>query len=61
LINRTNEKPAEFLPTGAEMALWEKRWVETQKELSQWGMINEYASNTKKSNLRLEVSWISSN
>jgi len=67
LIDRADGNRADFLPTECEMALWETRWVENHKELSQWAVIDDYASNmeqvrsTKNTNLMLECAWKTNN
>lgn len=61
LINRADGSRAEFLPTERELALWETRWVENHKELSQWSVIDDFASSTKNANLMLECAWKTNN
>ena len=56
LIDRADGNPADFLPTEHEMNLWEARWVDTYKEMSQWSVIDEFATSAGNANLMLEVS-----
>ena len=35
LIDQVGENDDELMPTDCEMALWEERWIETQREMSQ--------------------------
>lgn len=59
LIDRADGNHAEFSPTEHDMATWESRWVESQKELSQWTAIDDFATSTKDASLMLESGWVS--
>ena len=61
LIDRASGNDAEFLPSESEMGLWEERWVDAHKELSQWGLIDEFASSTRNGSLMLECAWKTAN
>ena len=52
---------ADFLPSEYELELWQKQWVEAHKELSDWVLINEFASSTGDINLMLECAWKTNN
>lgn len=55
LINQVdNGNGAKLIATEHEMALWESHWIESQRQLSQWSVIDEYASATQDTALMLE-------
>lgn len=47
----------EFVPPGRELDLWEDRWVAAQRELSQWSLVDEFATSSGDKPLMLEASW----
>ena len=49
------------LPTECEMAVWEAQWVESQREMSQWAVLDDFASSTQDTSLMLECAWKTSN
>ena len=61
LIDRADGEHIEFLPSEYEMELWQKQWVEAHKELSDWVLIDEFASSTGNINLMLECAWKTNN
>lgn len=40
-----------------ELELWEERWIECSKQLSQWPTLGEFAASTKHPELALECAW----
>ncbi|KAL9186273.1 hypothetical protein ACHAXT_005511 [Thalassiosira profunda] len=57
LIDRASSGDAEFLPSESELELWEQRWIDGQKEMSQWSLVNDFATSTGDANLQLECAW----
>ena len=49
------------LPTECEMAVWEAQWVESQREMSQWAVLDDFASSTQDTSLMLECAWKTNN
>lgn len=52
---------ANLLPSEDELQIWEQRWVESHKEMSQWSLIDEFASSHGEARLSLEAAWKTKN
>lgn len=52
---------ATLLPSEDELQIWEQRWVESHKEMSQWSLIDEFASSHGEAQLSLEAAWKTKN
>ena len=50
-----------LLPTEGELQIWEDRWVESHKEMSQWALIDEFATSQGEAQLSLEAAWKTKN
>ena len=45
----------------SEVSLWEERWVELNREMSQWGVLADYAEESGAVELEIECGWKSGN
>ena len=45
----------------SEISLWEERWVELNREMSQWGALSDYAEESGAIELEIECGWKSGN
>ena len=45
----------------SEMSLWEERWVELNREMSQWEVLSDYAEESGAVELEVECGWKSGN
>jgi transformation/transcription domain-associated protein len=50
-----------LLPSEDELRIWEQRWVGSHKEMSQWSLIDEFASSHGEARLSLEAAWKTKN
>ena len=61
LIERADGNDADFVPSEIELGLWEDRWVNAHKEMSQWHVIDEFASSLGNPDLMMECAWKTKN
>ena len=50
-----------LLPSEDELQIWEQSWLESHKEMSQWSLIDEFASSHGEARLSLEAAWKTKN
>lgn len=60
LIDRAGDDTS-LLPSEDELQIWEQRWVDSHKEMSQWSLIDEFASSHGEARLSLEAAWKTKN
>lgn len=60
LIDRAGDEES-LMPSEDELHIWEQRWVESHKEMSQWSLIDEFASSRGEVSLSLEAAWKTKN
>jgi len=60
LIDRAGDDTS-LLPSEDELQIWEQRWVGSHKDMSQWSLIDEFATSNGEARLSLEAAWKTKN